>query len=492
MSSTDLVQDHGDTSPSPKNDSTALRTGTIGVAAIVFFVISSQAPLTGIGGAAALTVGLGNGPGAPGTYLLVGIVIMLFAVGFVAMSRSVGQHGGFYAYVNAGLGQRLGGAAAWLAILAYISIQAAMYGLYGSSLSYLLEVNGVTIPWWALAIITMVFVQFMGSRNIELGAKFLAVLVILEVSILLAFALKVLFTGGGPQGLNLEASFSPNAIMSGAPGIAIMFAIAAMYGFEATAIYSQEAKNPKTTVARATYISVCIIALFLAFVSWTLVSYYGPDNAQAAALEALASGNTVGFAFGPLIDVLGPWAGVAGEILLLTSLLAGVMAMHNSVNRYFHSLALYGSLPAVLARTNRHLAPSRAAMAQTIMVFIPVVVFAGLGLDPVINLFSWLGGVSVAALLAVYVLTAVAVVAYFRRTNNQQSVWTSLIAPVLSGLLLIAIFIQVIVNFSTIINGDTTTAMVLLGIIPIFAILGFALEKKGRTVPNAKNAIQEG
>ena len=70
-----------------KEHSTALRAGSIGVMGILFFVLSAQAPLTGIVGASPLAAALGNGAGAPGAYLIVGIVIVIFAVGFVAMSR---------------------------------------------------------------------------------------------------------------------------------------------------------------------------------------------------------------------------------------------------------------------------------------------------------------------------------------------------------------------------------------------------------------------
>ena len=43
-----------------------------------------------------------------------------------------------------------------------------------------------------------------------------------------------------------------------------MFAIASMFGFEATAIYSEEARNPARTVPRATDPSVVVISAFFA------------------------------------------------------------------------------------------------------------------------------------------------------------------------------------------------------------------------------------
>src|SRR6476620_12404182 len=90
-----------------KEHSTALRAGSIGVLGILFFVLSAQAPLTGIVGASPLAAALGNGAGAPGAYLVVGIVIVIFAVGFVAMSRKIQANGAFYAYVTAAFGRKV-------------------------------------------------------------------------------------------------------------------------------------------------------------------------------------------------------------------------------------------------------------------------------------------------------------------------------------------------------------------------------------------------
>ena len=44
-----------------------LKPNALGVLGILFFVLSAQAPLTGIAGAAPIAVALGNGPGVPAT-----------------------------------------------------------------------------------------------------------------------------------------------------------------------------------------------------------------------------------------------------------------------------------------------------------------------------------------------------------------------------------------------------------------------------------------
>ncbi|MEV7574674.1 APC family permease [Pseudarthrobacter sp. NPDC089323] len=459
-----------------KEHSTALRAGSIGVLGILFFVLSAQAPLTGIVGASPLAAALGNGAGAPGAYLIVGIVIVVFAVGFVAMSRRIQANGAFYAYITAAFGRRIGAGAAWLALLAYNTVQAAMYGLYGAVFSGLLASMGLEVPWWLLALATMAGVQVLGSLNIELGARVLALLVGLEVAVLLLFGFTVLFRGGGPEGLDLAASFSPAAIGAGAPGVAIMFAVASMFGFESTAIYSAEAKDPHRTVARATYLSVGVIAVFFSFISWMLVSYYGPSQVMDAAGAALESGDATVFVLGPMVELFGPWAGVVTGVLLVTSLLAGIIAFHNGINRYLHSLALNGSMPAAVARTNRHRAPAVAAWIQTGAAVVLVAPFALLGLDPVLSLFSWFSGLAVAALLVLYILCSVAVVGFFRRERITGQPWQTLAAPALAALLLAWILFLVVSNFTALIGGSTETAVALLAAVPAVYVAGVLLE----------------
>lgn len=202
--------------------STSLRAGSVGVLGILFFVLSAQAPLTGIAGASPLAIALGNGAGAPGAYLVIGVVIIVFAIGFIAMSRRIQAQGAFYAYVTEGLGRKVGAGSAWLVLMAYATIQAAMYGLFGAVFSGLFALwTGLMIPWWVFVLVCIALVQVLGSLNIEFGAKILIVLVVLEVALLVAFGLSVLFTGGGPEGLDFGASFSPAAVVSGAPGVAI-------------------------------------------------------------------------------------------------------------------------------------------------------------------------------------------------------------------------------------------------------------------------------
>ena len=458
-----------------------LKPNSLGVLGILFFVLSAQAPLTGIAGAVPIAIAIGNGAGAPAAYLAAGVIVLLFSVGFVAMGRHVVDAGAFYAYIGKGLGRSTGSGSAAVALFSYCAVQACMYGLYGSIMSGLVERHtGAHVAWWVWALVTMVIVQVLGASGIEMGAKILAVFVLAEFSVLIVFALVTLFKGGGPEGLGLADSFSPSAALQGAPGVALMFAVASMFGFEATAIYGEEAREPRKTVPRATYLSVVVVTGFFAFTSWMLVSAHGASQATADAGKALESGDAAAFVFAPIAAQFGGWVNDVLPILLATSLFAGLLAFHNSANRYLFSLGREGLLPQGLTAINRRHSPWVAGTVQTVIAVLLVMPFAVLGKDPVLTLFSWFSGVAVLGIMLLYFLTSVSVIVYFRRSGADTRPWNTLIAPVLGALGIAGAIWLIIANFTTLIGGDRTTAIWLQVTVPVVLILGVAAARLTR------------
>ncbi|MDX2676522.1 APC family permease [Streptomyces sp. NY05-11A] len=450
-----------------------LKPNSLGVPGILFFVLSAQAPLTGIAGAVPISVALGNGPAAPAAYVAAGAITLLFSVGFVAMGRHVVNAGAFYTYIGKGLGRSLGAGSAGIALFSYCAIQAAMYGLYGATVSGLLAAHaGADLPWWACSLVTMAIVQVLGGAGIEMGAKVLAVFVLAEFSILAVFSLVTLLKGGGPEGLGIAESFSPGAALKGAPGVALMFSVASMVGFEATAIYGEEAREPRRTVPRATYLAVALVTGFFAFTSWMLISAHGASKATSAAGQALASGDSTGFVFAPIADLFGGWVNDVLPVLLATSLFVGVLAFHNSANRYLFSLGRDGLLPHRLTSLNRRHSPGVAGCVQTAVAVALVLPFALAGKDPVLTLFSWGSGAAVLGIMLLYFLTSVSVVAFFQRERLDPRPWNTLIAPVLGALGIAGAIWLVVENFTTLIGGERSTALWLELTVPTVLVAG--------------------
>ena len=313
--------------------------GSIGVAGIVFLVVAAASPLTTVAGSLPVMIALGNGAGAPLTYIIAALVLLVFSVGYAAMSSAVTDTGAFYAYVTKGLGSNLGVGAAGLAVFAYTTVQAGVYGLAANTIqSLVVKYGGPALPWWVWAFALMAVVGVVGYRNIDVGARVLGVLLILEIVAVVALSVAV-FAKGGAHGIDFT-SFTPGAFFSGSPGIAMMFAIGSFVGFEATAIYSEEAKNPKRTVPVATYVAIIVIGVLYAVSSWAVVLAYGSDQVAGA-----ASQDTAGLTFSAAAQYLSPAAADAMAIMLVTSLFATLLAFHSAISRYLFALARRGYAP---------------------------------------------------------------------------------------------------------------------------------------------------
>lgn len=426
----------------------SLASDRLGIPGIVFFVVAAAAPLVGMTGAVPVAIVLGNGAAAPGAYLAAGLVLLLFSVGYSAMSHRVSNTGAFYAFVGRGLGLVPGVGSAFVSLLAYIAIQLAVFGFFGALASGQLAAElGIDLDWWVWALLAWAIVTALASLQVDVGAKVLGVLMLAEVTSLGIVAATVLLQGGGPDGLAFGASFSPAEIfaggLTGSAGIALAFAFASYIGFEATAIYAEETKDPKRSVPIATYTAVALIALLFAFTSWAVVSAVGSTSVvdevvTRSSVDGVPLADPAAVIFSVAEEYVGGWLAEVMSWLVLSSLFAGLLAFQNSAARYFFSMGRAGVLPSALGRVNGRGAPVLGSLATSAVTLAVIVVFVATDKDPILNLFNWFSGLAVLAILLVEVLVSVAVIAFFRREAEGRRTWNTLVAPALAivGLLL--------------------------------------------------------
>ncbi|MFE1379950.1 APC family permease [Streptomyces sp. NPDC058740] len=456
--------------PSPPG----LRTGSLGTADISFFVVSAAAPLTVMAGVAPVALVLG-GIGAPAGYLLAGITLAVFAVGFTTMSRHVRSGGAFYAYIARGLGTPVGIAAALVAMVGYNGMEIGVYGLLGSATADTAHALwGVDLPWLPIALAGLLLIWYGGYRSIDFGAKVLGVLLVAETGILLLLAGGVLIEGGA-DGLS-PASFAPGNVL--VPGMAavLAFAFSAFTGFESTVIYRREARDPDRTIPRATYIAVAFLGIFYAFVVWTVIQAFGDDRVVAA-----ASDDPGGLFFAAITTYVGAWAADLMHLFIVTSIIASLLAFHNAINRYGLALAEEGVLPAALGRIHpRHRSPYVAGVVQTVLGAVVVLGFAAAGADPYAQLLLWVNTPGMLGLMALMLLAALAVVRYFRRVPHREGALRTLVAPVAAAVLL-AVAIWLVASKVQLFTGASATVdAVLLAVVPAVFVLGLLLAHRLR------------
>lgn len=429
---------------------TGLKPNSLGLASIVFFVVAAAAPLTAIVGAAPLAFGLGNGAGAPSAYVFAGLVYLVFAAGFTAMSRHVGSAGAFYVFVSHGLGKSWGAAAGAITLLTYIEIQIAVYAFFGIVMAGIGESAGLTLPWWVWACACMIVVDLFATRNIEFSGKVLGICMLGEVAVLLILDLAILFQGGGPQGIAFT-SFAPETVFSTGLGVSLLFAVASFIGFEATVIFAEEAKNPRRTIPAATYVAVIAITVFYAFSAWCMVIAYGPSS-----IREVANGDLSNLFVNTAATRVGDWLKLAMTALLVTSLFACVLSFQNTISRYLFALGRDGLLPKALGTTDPvHRSPRLACRSYTVGALLFIGIAALLQLDPYTVLYSWLAAASALGILIVQLLVCFAILRFFGTDRRETTAWQSRFSPGLSIVGLGGFLLLALTNLS-LLTGDNT------------------------------------
>jgi len=448
-----------------------LKSGSLGAVGIIFFVAAAAGPLAATLGASPIAFA-SNGVGAPGAYALSSIILLIFAVGYAAMSNHITSAGGFPVYISRGFGRTIGIAAAFVAVFAYNCMLLGLYGLFAYfSHSIIADKLGLNIPWPIWAFVGIVLVAVLGYNEVNLSVRVLGLLMILEVVILLVFDVTVI-AKGGQSGIS-GAAFSPSNIFHGTAGIAILFAMASFVGFEATAVYGEEARTPKRTIPRATYGAVLLLGGFYTLSTWAIGLAYGPSQIAKA-----ATNNPGSLVFDANTRYVGAVSTDIMYVLLITSMFAVVLSFHNTLARYLYSLGRNGVLPAVLGRTHRrHQAPHIASAVQSGIAIVIVGVFAAAQADPFAQLYSWLVAVGTVGVLVLQGGCSAAVFAFFRRTKVDRRPWHTMAAPVLGTLGLgMAVYLSV-TNFDQLTGVASGPISLLPWLLVVAAIGGIAVAR---------------
>jgi len=448
----------------------------LGVASITLMIIAASAPLTVIAGGVPTSFAVTEVLGVPLGYVLLAVVLLVFASGYAAMSRFITNAGAFYAYLAQGLSRAIGVGGSLVALVAYNCMQVGIFAMFGFTISdWLASRFDVTTPWWLWVALGILVVGWLGVNRVDVSAKVIGVLVACEFVAVLIFDVTSLAVA--PEGVS-AASLEPASLFVPGMGAMLAFGVAAFMGFESAAIYVEEARNPSRTIARATYLAVIIAGGFYAFSAWAMTVGLGPSNVIGASQEL---GPGLVFAF------MGEHVGVVMsdlcQVLFITSLFAALQSFHNAVARYFLSLGREGVLPAWLGRVRaKHAAPWAGSLAQTVIAVVVTIGFVIGGstsddpLFPVLTMFTWLTNAGAMGLVFLMALVAASVIGFFARDARGVPVWSRLVAPVIAVVALGAVFVLILVNFDLLLGQTETNALTFLlpAILFVPGLLGLA------------------
>jgi amino acid transporter len=448
-----------DTSPVPEAlHHNKLKVGAVGLVGVMFMAVANAAPITAMTGNVPIALGYGNGIGAPAGYFVATVVLTLFTVGFVAMARYITTAGAFYGFITHGLGQVWGMASGALATMAYVVFEASLIGIFSYFTNDALNRwIGVDVNWLIIALIGIALIGAFGYFDINIAAAFLGVTLVLEVLLLGAMAFAVLFSGGGPDGLAGEAvnplnafksleegafgaAIDGQAIAAGSAAIGLFFAFWSWVGYETTAVYGEESRNPQKIVPRATLLAVVGLGTFYTFVSWMMIA----GNGKQQAIEK-ANTDSIGLWVDLAEDKLGgAFIGDVYLFLIIIGSFACGLAFHNAASRYLYAIGRELPLTkGTLGRTHgTHHTPHVSSVVQSMITLALTLLFFFLttnGSDPTTGAYIYQYGLlailGTMAILIVQAITSLAVIWYFHvKKERPGNILLTGIIPALGGI----------------------------------------------------------
>ncbi|NJP70761.1 APC family permease [Streptomyces sp. C1-2] len=458
-----------------KGQERALRADRLGTVGLLLSVLAATAPLMVVAGVMPTTFGVMGIEGQPLLFVVLGLVLALFSLGYAEMSRHVHNAGAFYAYISRGLGGTAGAAAALVALVAYSALQVGIYGIFGFEVSGLFATYLDTdLVWWIPSLAAVLLVGALGWLKIDLNARVLGVLLVIEVALVVIFDVAAV---GDPakEGLSLHA-FNPDTLSGAGVGTALCFCIAAFLGFEQAPVYAEETSRPHILVPRVMFLAVGFVAVFFALSCWALTVAAGPS-----AVVPTARKQSAGLLFFLTEDVLGSTFTDVLHVLFVTGMFAAMLSFHNVVARYAFAMGRERLLPAAFGRTGASGAPGTGSLLQTAVSLLVVVGFAvaddkphGDPTAPVLHLFTWGGSVGALGVTVLMVAASLSVIVFFARRGAARAQGWRLATSALSGLALLVIVGYTVKDFDVLVGSGPGSALswALPAIIAVAALAG--------------------
>lgn len=357
------------------------------------------------------------------------LVMLLTANTLRQLTKKLVNAGSSYAFVTEGLGTKIGFIVGWIYILSYFLFAAGGFTVFGGwAEAYIESILNIEIHWMIFTLLALAVVAFFSYLGISPSLKLSAVVVFIGMGLILALSLWVVFSGGA--NINTIEPFRISSSPTGLNGIglAMVFGILSMIGFETAATYSEELKDSRKNMGKSLYMALLIPGLFFIIVGYAMAVGY-PDFSKiaedATPLQTLAE--TYWGKMGVFIVV----------IAILTSIFGFAMGAFNAFIRVIYSLGRTGLFPSALGKVHpKNGTPYVAIFAGALITIIFVIPFS-LYIGP-FNAWGYFGFFISLGLLIVYIMTHVSVyVLYKKRFTDEYSQLKHAIMPGLGSLILL-------------------------------------------------------
>jgi amino acid transporter len=389
------------------------------------------------------------GGATPLAYVL-GTLAMLCVGGTVAMfARSLSSAGSMYTYITRGAGRTPGFVGGWCYAAAFLTLGGAVlsgFGFFTASLVALL--TGTDPSWYWFSLAGLVVIALMSLFDIRASTRTQLAILVVTMIALLAVAVVVIAIGspadgpGGGRSVDL-AAFWPSAAGVTWTGIlfGLSFAMLSFTGAEASAVLSEETRDPRRAIPRAIVGSIVVAGLFYLVITYATAIGFG---VQEAATEWPAS--VAGLA------AVAPNDAIAAVVLACAALasLFCALGVHIAVSRVLFAMGRERVLPGWLGVLHPRWGTPWRAIGLDLAVWVvlalgsvlltsresQVALAGGLddGLTGGVFLFTFLAGIGTPLVMGVYLLLGVAGAAQGARTDRPTFTVVGVLAALVGAL----------------------------------------------------------
>jgi amino acid transporter len=364
--------------------------------------ISAIAPTT----SPALTVPLVFALAGNGTwlaYLLAASATLLMALCIARFARTSASPGSLYKYATDSLPPIGGRTAGWALLLAYTAAGVSVVGGFINYAEVLVPaIRAVPAP--LLAVIPTAAATWFAYRDVQASARLMLWIEATSVSMIALVILALIFRTGPTLDVPQAAlhAVTPSGVRLG-----VILALFSFAGFESATTLGHEARNPLRTIPRAVIQSAILCGFFFLTCCYTEVLGFrqihldlGVSQAPFRALSILAHIPV----FGPLIDV--------GAFV---SMFACTLACITAAARVLLKMAHDGLAPAPLGRAHAtNETPHIAVLAVGLVVLVVSIGLTARGVSGM-DIYGYMGSLSVYGFITTYGLVAAALPFYLRR-----------------------------------------------------------------------------
>lgn len=288
------------------------------------------------------------GAALPISILVSAVVAILTGLSFSEIAMHVSKEGGVYEYAKESISPAFGFVGGIMWIFGNIVAVAAVSI---SLVSYVNSALGTNFPATYMAFAVIIGFAIVNALGIKHSARTLAVMVLLNISILILFVAVsfFFFKAGNFKGM---LHGNPSNILSGA---AIIFF--AFTGFSRITTVGDEVKNPEHTVPRAIIISIAISALIYIAVAAAALGLVLPHylaNSAAPLSTAVLQATHIGI-LAAIISIGGIFA--TGGVVL-----TGILG----VSRVLFAMGRDRELPKQVSRLDSFSTPINAIIIATV------------------------------------------------------------------------------------------------------------------------------